>query len=81
MCLRTTPLEISAVDYANYIWEYEYFSVSIILNYYRRDSKRTMELVCDKGSYLVNLLKTTLLITERKSFHQNKRDRTLIKLK
>ncbi len=69
----TSSLGIDATDYANFILTYEKFSVNIILNYYRRDPKRTVELVCDNGTYLVDLLKNsvsigdlTLFISEKK---------------
>ncbi len=70
---NNSSLEITAVDYANYIWEYECFSVSVILNYYRRDSKRTMELVCDKGSYLVDLLKNNITYNGKEIFSSEQR--------
>lgn len=55
-----SSLNIRACDYANYLLEYSAFNVSIILNYYRRDSKRVCELVTDKGTYTANLLDNTL---------------------
>lgn len=55
-----SSLCISAYDYANYLWEYEGFSASIILNYYRKDSKRTLEIITDKGTFLVDLLKNNI---------------------
>lgn len=63
-----SSLEITAVDYANYVWEYDDFVVSIILNYYRREPKRTMELVCDKGTYLVDLLKNNITFASKEIF-------------
>ena len=56
----TSTLEISAIDYANYRWQYENFTVSIILNYYRKDSKRSIEVVTDGGTFNVNLLNNTI---------------------
>ncbi len=53
---NNSSLGIEAVDYANYCLDYETFCASIILNYYRRDKKRTLELVCEDGTYDVNLL-------------------------
>lgn len=55
-----SSLNITSFDYANYLWNYKDFSVSIILNYYRKDSKRTLEVITDSGTYLVNLLENTI---------------------
>jgi predicted dehydrogenase len=40
-----STLNIDAVDYANYCLEYKNFAVNIILNYFRRDPKREIEIV------------------------------------
>jgi dehydrogenase len=55
-----SSLNITAYDYANYLWEYDDFSVSVVLNYYRRDSKRTLEILTDEWTYLVDLLKNNI---------------------
>ncbi|XTB52010.1 Gfo/Idh/MocA family oxidoreductase [Fusobacterium nucleatum] len=55
-----SSLNITAYDYANYLWEYDDFSVSVVLNYYRRDSRRTLEILTDEGTYLVDLLKNNI---------------------
>ena len=55
-----SSLDITAYDYANYLWEYDDFSVSVVLNYYRRDSKRTLEILTDEGTYLVDLLRNNI---------------------
>lgn len=57
---NNSSLDITAYDYANYLWTYEKFSASIVLNYYRRDVKRTIEIVTDQGSYNVDLLKNSI---------------------
>jgi len=51
-----SSLEINAYDYANYVLEYPTFNASIILNYFRRDAKRTLEVVGDTTTLLVDLL-------------------------
>lgn len=56
-----STLNITAYDYANYLFEYAYFSVSIILNYYRIDSKRSLEILTDEGTVQVDLLKNEVL--------------------
>ena len=63
-----SSLNITAYDYANYLWEYDDFSVSVVLNYYRRDSKRTLEILTDEGTYLVDLLKNTILYNDELVF-------------
>lgn len=57
---NNSSLNITAYDYANYLWVYENFSASIILNYYRRDSKRSIEILTDQGTYNVDLLKNSI---------------------
>ncbi|WP_423818747.1 Gfo/Idh/MocA family oxidoreductase [Salinimicrobium sp. TIG7-5_MAKvit] len=56
----TSHLEINAVDYANYVLEYEGFSASVVLNYYRRDTKRTLEIVTSQATFLVDLLENKI---------------------
>lgn len=57
---NNSSLNITAFDYANYLWLYEGFSASIILNYYRKDSKRTIEIVTEEGTYNVDLLRNSI---------------------
>ncbi|WP_293912760.1 MULTISPECIES: Gfo/Idh/MocA family protein [unclassified Sphingobacterium] len=57
---NTSSLGISAYDYANYLWQYPEFPVSVILNYYRKDAKRTIEIVAEEGTYVVDLLSNTV---------------------
>lgn len=70
---NNSSLHITATDYANYVWEYENFVISIVLNYYRRESKRTLELVCDKGTYLVDLLKNNITYKGEEVFSSQQR--------
>lgn len=55
-----SSLNIRASDYANYLLEYPCHNVNIVLNYYRRDYKRTMELVCNDATFLVDLAANTI---------------------
>lgn len=57
---NSSSLEIDAVDYANYILEYDSFTASIILNYYRRKPKREIEIVLDKDTWTVDLIKNEI---------------------
>lgn len=55
-----SSLNISAIDYANYLLYYKNYSVNIILNYYRKTAKRSMEIICEDGEYYVDLLNNTV---------------------
>ena len=66
-----SSLNITAYDYANYLWEYDDFSVSVVLNYYRRDSKRTLEILTDEGTYLVDLLKNNISYNDELVFQSS----------
>ena len=66
-----SSLNIDAIDYANYILEYNDFSVNIILNYFRKDKKRSIELVCMDDTYTVNLLSNSVSSTKEIVFESN----------
>jgi predicted dehydrogenase len=53
---KVSDLEINSTDCAYYHLQYENKCVSVLLNYYRRDSKRTLEIVFDDDSWMANLL-------------------------
>lgn len=55
-----SSLNIDAYDYANYMLAYETFNANIILNYFRRDPKRTLEIVCDDHTIIIDILKNTV---------------------
>lgn len=55
-----SSLAIDAHDYANYIFQYQGFNVNIVLNYYRRDPKREMEVVFDDHTITVDLLQNSV---------------------
>ena len=57
---KKSHLEIDSVDIANYNLEYENFYVTILLNYYRRDPKRTIEIVMENQTWIANLLKASV---------------------
>lgn len=59
-----SSLEISAIDYANYLFEYESFCANVVLNYYRKDSKRTCEIITNEGTYSLDLLKNTITLND-----------------
>ena len=68
-----SSLDITAYDYANYLWEYVDFQVSVVLNYYRRGSKRTLEILTDEGTYLVDLLKNNICYNDEIIFESGQR--------
>jgi predicted dehydrogenase len=51
-----SSLNIETPDYANYRMVYKGFTVSIILNYYRKDPKRSIEIVFDDDTWTIDLL-------------------------
>lgn len=61
-----SSLNITAYDYANYILEYQNFNVNIILNYFRRDAKRTCEIVLEDLTLTANLLENKIVDSNQK---------------
>lgn len=55
-----SKLEIQAVDYANYVLVYQGFVVNVVLNYYRKDTKRSCEIVFDCGTWNIDLINNTV---------------------
>ncbi|AHM58423.1 oxidoreductase domain-containing protein [Flammeovirgaceae bacterium 311] len=53
---KVSDLEIDVPDVAHYWLQYEKMVASIILNYYRRDSKRTLEIVFEDLTWTVDLI-------------------------
>ncbi|MNL39152.1 hypothetical protein D3C87_1614130 [compost metagenome] len=56
-----SSLEISAVDYVNYVLGYDSFSVSVVLNYFRRDPKRSLEILFPDETWNIDLLKNSIV--------------------
>lgn len=56
-----SSLKIDSFDYANYILEYNDFTASIILNYYRRKSKREIEIIFENDTWRIDLIKNHIL--------------------
>lgn len=53
---NVSALNIRAYDYANYVLEYENFTASIVLNYYRKDAKRTIEILFEDETLFIDLI-------------------------
>jgi predicted dehydrogenase len=51
-----SSLAINAVDYANYCLEYSNFTANVVLNYYRKKVKRTIEILLDNNIINVDLV-------------------------
>lgn len=67
---RKSSLAINSIDYANYIFTYPDFHASVILNYYRKDRKRTMEVVTSTGTLLVEIELGNVYFDNKKIFSQ-----------
>jgi len=63
-----SSLEITAMDYASYLFEYPDYCVSMILNYYRRDAKRSLEILLEEGTINVDLVRNRVLFGEVEIF-------------
>jgi predicted dehydrogenase len=70
---NSSSLNISAVDYAHYYWKYSNFSIQITLNYFRKDSKRTLEIVADDATYTVDIIENRIL-KNGASIYQGEKD-------
>ncbi len=57
---NNSTLGITAIDYANYLLEYDVFCANVVLNYYRKDVKRTFEVLTDKGTYELDLITNSI---------------------
>lgn len=68
-----STLSIEAYDYANYLLEFKSFNANVILNYFRRDSKRSLELVFEEKTLYVDLLKNQVQSEGEILFQSNQR--------
>ena len=55
-----SSLAISAIDSVNYHLTYIDFGVNITLNYYRRDAKRTLEILTNDDTLTIDLIKSNV---------------------
>jgi predicted dehydrogenase len=65
-------LKIDSYDYANYLLIYRNFALNIVLNYFRRDAKRVIEIVFDDFTWTVDLLKNSIIDNNSKIIFQAK---------
>ena len=66
-----SSIQIKAYDYANYLFEYPSFNASIILNYYRKDSKRSLEIITSDGTIALDFLTGVVTNSEGKILFQS----------
>jgi len=53
---KKSDLQINSFDFANYLLEYENYYVNVTLNYYRRDNKRSIEIILENETWLADLV-------------------------
>jgi predicted dehydrogenase len=58
---NVSSLGINSIDYANFNLIYPTFNTNIILNYYRRDACRMIEILTDTTTLTIDLLKNKIL--------------------
>tara|TARA_B100000579_G_scaffold437776_1_gene468952 strand:- start:2407 stop:3318 length:912 start_codon:yes stop_codon:yes gene_type:complete len=57
---KVSNITIDSIDSSKLIFEYEDFSATITLNYFRKDKKRILEIVTDKNTLEVDFVKGTI---------------------
>ena len=63
---KRSNLKIDSIDYAHYHLDFNDFSAAITLNYFRRDSKRTLEIVTDQDTIKLDFIKGNIASLEQK---------------
>jgi predicted dehydrogenase len=61
---NVSSLNISAIDFSVFLFEYDEYTINIVLNYYRRDSKRSIEILFEDQTWLIDLLNTKIIDTQ-----------------
>ncbi|PTM04102.1 MAG: gfo/Idh/MocA family oxidoreductase [Bacteroidetes bacterium] len=69
-----SKLDIDSVDYANYLLIYRSYVANISLNYFRKDSKRTLEVIFEKGTVRIDFLKNEVYENNELLFKLNDND-------
>ncbi len=72
---KVSNLEIDTYDSSYYLFEYESFQAQICLNYFRKDTKRTLEIVREKDTLLVDFIKGEVIDLSQKKplFKENEK--------
>ena len=58
---KVSNLEIDTFDSSHYLFQYNNFQAEITLNYFRKDTKRTLEIVREKDTLLVNFMENSVV--------------------
>lgn len=67
---KVSKLEINSCDIACYWLQYKELIVSVILNYFRRDSKRCLEIVMEDDTWNADLIKSNITDASGKILYQ-----------
>lgn len=68
-----SSLSVSSFDYANYLLDYNGFCANVVLNYYRREPKRSLELVFDDETWNIDLLQNRITCKNQTIFSSDQR--------
>lgn len=68
---KVSDLEINSSDVAHYWMQYKTFNASVLLNYYRRHPKRSLEIVMDEDTWTADLLVQTITDPKGKLLFQD----------
>jgi predicted dehydrogenase len=60
-----SSLKIESFDYAHYLLDYNSFYANVTLNYYRRDSKRYLEMVFENETWYIDLLRNEVSCNDK----------------
>jgi predicted dehydrogenase len=69
---KFSNLHINSCDSAHYWLEYQKMGISILLNYFRKDPKRSLEIVMENDTWNVDLLKGTIVNSSGNKIFQTK---------
>jgi predicted dehydrogenase len=68
---HVSDLELNSVDIAHYWMKYKAFNISVILNYYRRDPKRAIEIVMDNDTWTADLLEGSVVNKKKETIFKD----------
>lgn len=68
----SSSLKISSFDYSHFTFFYSNFIVNITLNYFRRDSKREIEIITNNQTIIVDLIENVIIdkVSRKTLFNQ-----------